>query len=79
MSDLGNLWKQAAKSMIIAVTDLSVSVFSTVKAGVDYAVDWAKKDNPHVQTEAAEVAEEPVQEEAAEAQPEGEAQPESGE
>ena len=73
MSDLGKVWKQTAKSFIIAASDLGVSLYTTVKAGVDFAVDWAKKDNPHVQTEATEVADEPVPD-AEEAKAEAEAE-----
>ena len=55
MSDLKNTWKQTAKSFIIALNDLGVSLIDTAKAGRDAAVEWAKKDNPHVQTDGREV------------------------
>lgn len=61
MEDLKNAWKQTAKSLIILATDLGVSLFKTAKYGVDAAVEWAKKDNPHVETDAEEVeVDEPV-------------------
>ncbi len=61
MSDLKKAWKQTAKSFILAFNDLSVSVFETAKAGYDATVEWAKKDNPHIQTEGAEIPTEPEQ------------------
>ena len=58
MADLKDAWKQTAKSFIIAASDLGVSVCATVKAGVDAAVDWARKDNPHIQTDGVEIPDE---------------------
>ncbi len=49
MSDLKQAWKQTAKSFVLAFNDLGVSIADSVKAGRDIAVDWARKDNPHVQ------------------------------
>lgn len=58
MSEIKNAWKQTAKSFILAFNDLSTSVFKTAKAGYDATVEWAKKDNPHVQAEGTEIPEE---------------------
>ena len=55
MSDLKKVWKQTAKSFILAFNDLGISIADTAKAGVDKAVDWAKKDNPHVQADGEEI------------------------
>ena len=55
MADLKKVWRQTAKSFVLAFNDLGISVADTVKAGVDIAVEWAKKDNPHVQAEGTEV------------------------
>ncbi len=49
MADLKKTWTQTAKSFVIAFNDLGVSLADSVKAGRDIALDWAKKDNPHVQ------------------------------
>ena len=77
MTKLTKSWRQTAKSFIIAFNDLGVSLVDTAKAGVDMAVEWAKKDNPHVQAEGVEIPEEDaVQPEQTEApQEEAEAQP----
>lgn len=48
MAELKDAWKQTAKSFVLALNDLSISLFKTVKAGADAAVEWARKDNPHV-------------------------------
>ena len=55
MSDLKKVWKQTAKSFILAFNDLGISLIDTAKAGADFAVEWAKKDNPHVQAEGKEI------------------------
>ena len=47
MADLKNVWKQTAKSFILAFNDLGVSLAQSAKVGVDKAVEWARKDNPH--------------------------------
>ena len=49
MSDLKKAWKQTAKSFVLAFNDLGVSLVDSVKAGRDLAVEWARKDNPHVE------------------------------
>ena len=68
MADLKKSWQQTAKSFILAINDLSASVVDTAKAGYDVAMEWAKKDNNHVQAEGTEVSEpETVQEPVAEA------------
>ncbi len=68
MADLKKSWQQTAKSFILAINDLSASVVDTAKAGYDVAMEWAKKDNIHVQAEGTEVSEpETVQEPVAEA------------
>ena len=66
MADLKKAWKQTAKSFILAFNDLGVSLVDTAKAGVDKAVDWAKKDNPHVQAEGKEI---PTEDDYVDAQP----------
>lgn len=58
MTELKDAWKQTAKSFVLALNDLSVSLYKTAKAGVDMAVEWARKDNPHVQAEGEEIPEE---------------------
>jgi len=74
MSDLKKSWQQTAKSFILAINDLSASVVDTAKAGYDVAMEWAKKDNIHVQADGTEVPsddvnyEEPVAEASAEAE-----------
>lgn len=55
MADLKDTWRQTAKSFVLALNDLGVSLYQTAKAGVDMAVEWARKDNPHVQTEGSEI------------------------
>ena len=55
MADLKKSWQQTAKSFILAINDLSASVIDTAKAGYDVAMEWAKKDNVHVQTDGAEI------------------------
>ena len=79
MAELKDVWKQTAKSVVIALNDLGVSLFTTAKVGIDAAVEWARKDNPHVQAEGTEVpAEEPVAEAAeAAAEPAAPAQEEA--
>ena len=76
MAELKDAWKQTAKSFILALNDLGFSLGATVKAGVDTAVEWARKDNIHVQADGTEVpdpqpveapAEAPAEEPAAEA------------
>ena len=61
MADLKKSWKQTAKSFILAFNDLGVSLADSAKVGVDKAVEWARKDNPHVQAEGTEIpTEDPV-------------------
>lgn len=64
MADLKKSWQQTAKSFILAINDLSASVIDTAKAGYDVAMEWAKKDNVHVQTDGTEIpaADETVEE-----------------
>ena len=57
MSSLKNTWKQTAKSFVLAFNDLGISLFDTAKAGYNATVEWAKKDNPHVQAEGTEIPE----------------------
>ena len=67
MTELKDTWKQTAKSFVLALNDLSVSLYKTAKAGVDMAVEWARKDNPHVQTTGTEIpVDDAVEEPAAE-------------
>jgi len=68
MAELKKVWKQTAKSFILAFNDLGISLVDTAKAGADYVVEWAKKDNPHVQAEGTEIPceEEPAAEPTAE-------------
>ena len=62
MAELKDAWKQTAKSFVLALNDLGVSLSASVKAGVDAAVEWARKDNPHVQAEGTEIpCEEPAE------------------
>ena len=49
MADLKKTWQQTAKSFVLAFNDLGVSLADSIKAGRDVAVEWAKKDNPHIQ------------------------------
>ena len=58
MAELKDAWKQTAKSVVLALNDLGVSLFKTAKYGVDAAVEWARKDNPHVQADGCEIPEE---------------------
>lgn len=61
MADLKKAWKQTAKSFILAFNDLGISLVDSAKAGIDAAVEWARKDNPHVEAEGVEIpAEEPA-------------------
>ena len=69
MAELKDTWMQTAKSFVLALNDLGVSLAVTAKAGVDAAVEWAKKDNPHVQAEGREVPTEETVEEQAPEQP----------
>ena len=55
MSELKDTWKQTAKSLVLAMSDLSISLYKTAKCGVDAAVEWARKDNAHVQAEGHEI------------------------
>ena len=55
MEDLKKVWVQAGKSMVIAMSDLGASLIKTARIGVDAALEWAHKDNPHVQTTGHEV------------------------
>lgn len=73
MAELKKVWKQTAKSFILAFNDLGISLFQSAKAGVDLAVEWAKKDNPHVEAEGSEI---PMDEPAPQSEPETEAEPE---
>ena len=49
MSDLKSSWAQTAKSFVLAFNDLAISLVDSIRAGRDIAVEWARKDNPHVQ------------------------------
>ena len=55
MEDLNKIWKQTAKSLVIAATDLGESLYATAKYGYDAAVKWAKTDNPRYEASATEV------------------------
>lgn len=58
MSELKDAWKQTAKSAVLALNDLSVSLYKTAKAGIDAALEWARKDNPHVEAQDTEIPDE---------------------
>ena len=67
MVDLKKAWTQTGKSFVLAINDLGISLAATARAGIDSAVEWARKDNPHVEAEGTEIptaepveAEEPV-------------------
>ena len=63
MAELKDAWMQTAKSVVLALSDLGVSLFKTAKYGVDAAVEWARKDNAHVQAEGTEIPmDDPVEE-----------------
>ena len=47
MSELKDAWKQTGKSFILAINDLGISLSQSAKLGIDKAVEWARKDNPH--------------------------------
>lgn len=68
MSDLKGFWKQTAKSFVLAFNDLGVSLVESAKVGVDKAVEWARKDNPHY--EEAQGTEIPTPDEKPAAEPE---------
>jgi hypothetical protein len=70
MSELKDTWVQTAKSFVLALNDLGVSLAVTAKAGVDAAVEWARKDNPHVQAEGREIPTEEAEESPAPAEAE---------
>ncbi len=55
MADLKGVWTQTAKSFILAFNDLGVSLSQSAKVGIDKAVAWARKDNPHYEAEGAEI------------------------
>ena len=75
MSELKDAWKQTGKSFVLALNDLGISLSQSAKLGIDKAVEWARKDNPHY--EAAQGTEVPTPEEepAAEASEEASAEP----
>ena len=75
MSELKDAWKQTGKSFVLALNDLGISLSQSAKLGIDKAVEWARKDNPHY--EAAQGTEVPTPEEepAAEASEEAPAEP----
>lgn len=83
MAELKDLWKQTAKSAVLAFNDLGVSLVESAKYGVDKAVEWARKDNPHYeQAEATEIPtpeEQPAAEQPAEEAPAEEASSETAE
>ena len=60
MDDLKKQWEQTGKSLVIALTDLGSSLYSTVKAGLDKANDWARTENVHYQPESQTTAEAPA-------------------
>ena len=57
MSDLKGVWRQTAKSFVLACNDLGISLSKSAKVGIDKAVEWAKKDNPHYEAEGVEIPE----------------------
>ena len=61
MVDLKKAWTQTGKSFVLAINDLGISLAATARAGIESAVEWARKDNPHVEAEGEEIAEEPVE------------------
>lgn len=72
MSELKDFWKQTAKSFVLAFNDLGVSLVESAKVGVDKAVEWARKDNPHYEATTGEevfTPEEPAAEEPAAEEP----------
>lgn len=71
MSDLKSVWTQTAKSFVLAFNDLGVSLAQSAKVGIDKAVEWARKDNPHYEAEGVEI---PTPEDAPAAEPEAPAQ-----
>ena len=66
MADLKGVWKQTAKSFVLAFNDLGISLSKSAKVGIDKAVEWARKDNPHYEAEGVEIpdVEAPAAEEA---------------
>lgn len=71
MSDLKSVWTQTAKSFVLAFNDLGVSLAQSAKVGIDKAVEWARKDNPHYEAEGVEI---PTPEDTPAAEPEAPAQ-----
>lgn len=61
MSDLKGVWRQTAKSFVLAFNDLGISLSKSAKVGIDKAVEWAKKDNPHYEAEGVEIPEPEVE------------------
>lgn len=55
MVDLKKAWTQTGKSFVLAINDLGISLAATARAGIDSAVEWARKDNPHVEAEGEEI------------------------
>ena len=76
MAELKDYWKQTAKSFVLALNDLGVSLTESAKVGIDKAVEWARKDNPHYETTGTEV---PTPEDAPAAEAESPAEPEKPE
>ena len=68
MADLKGVWKQTAKSFVLAFNDLGISLSKSAKVGIDKAVEWARKDNPHYEAEGVEIPDPEV-----EAEPQAEA------
>jgi len=58
MAELKDYWKQTAKSFVLLMNDLGISLVESARVGVDKAVEWARKDNPHYETEGEEIFEE---------------------
>ena len=74
MADLKGVWKQTAKSFVLAFNDLGISLSKSAKVGIDKAVEWARKDNPHYEAEGVEIPDPEVEAPAAEeAEPQAEA------
>lgn len=55
MAELKDAWKQTAKSAVLALNDLSISLFKTAQYGINAALEWARKDNQHVQAQGTEI------------------------
>ena len=55
MSDLKQVWKKTAKSLVLAANDLGEALVESAKVGREQVVKWAQSEDAPIETDAVEM------------------------